>query len=87
MIKKIFSLLLIFTGIAVINSCTKLEENVLDESSVVGLTDKQQAEGIIAPVYAKLVDIFLHTTYFALQEISTDEAILPFRGGTDWGDN
>ncbi|HEV8269912.1 MAG TPA: RagB/SusD family nutrient uptake outer membrane protein, partial [Chitinophagaceae bacterium] len=87
MIKKIFSLLLIFTGISVINSCTKLEEDVLDESSVAGLTDKQQAEGIIAPVYAKLEDIFMHTTYFALQEISTDEAILPFRGGTDWGDN
>jgi len=87
MIKKIFSLLLMFTGIAVINSCTKLEEDVLDEGSVAGLTDKQQAEGIIAPVYAKLEDIFMHTTYFALQEISTDEAILPFRGGTDWGDN
>jgi len=87
MIKKIFSLLLIFTGIAVLNSCTKLEEDVLDEGSVAGLTDKQQAEGIIAPVYAKLEDIFMHTTYFALQEISTDEAILPFRGGTDWGDN
>jgi hypothetical protein len=29
----------------------------------------------------------MHTNYFALQEISTDEAILPFRGGTDWGDN
>lgn len=87
MIKKIVTLLLIFTGIAVINSCTKLKEDVLDESSVAGLTDKQQAEGVISPVYAKLVDIFLHTNYFALQEISTDEAILPFRGGTDWGDN
>ncbi|WP_462249192.1 RagB/SusD family nutrient uptake outer membrane protein [Ferruginibacter sp.] len=87
MIKKILNLLVIFTGIAVINSCTKLKEDILDESSVVGLTDKQQAEGVIAPVYAKLTDVFMHTTYFALQEISTDEAILPFRGGTDWGDN
>ena len=60
---------------------------VLDESSVTGLTDKQIAEGIIAPVYARLPDIFQHTNYFALQEISTDEAILPYRGGTDWGDN
>ncbi len=68
-------------------SCSKLDEKVLDESSVAGLNDKQQAEGIIAPVYAKLEDIFIHTNYFALQEISTDEAILPFRGGTDWGDN
>ncbi|MES2777080.1 MAG: RagB/SusD family nutrient uptake outer membrane protein [Bacteroidota bacterium] len=87
MTKKIFSLVFILTGIAAITGCTKLKEQVLDESSVVGLTAKQQAEGVIAPVYAKLEDIFMHTTYFSLQEISTDEAILPFRGGTDWGDN
>ena len=67
--------------------CTKLVEQVLDESSVTGLTEKQLADGIIAPVYAGLPSLFQHTTYFALQEISTDEAILPYRGGTDWGDN
>ena len=78
---------MLFISIVIINSCTKLNEKVLDESSVTGLTDKQIAEGIIAPVYARLPDIFLHTNYFALQEISTDEAILPYRGGTDWGDN
>src|SRR5215213_2357397 len=87
MLARIITLLLILVSITAINSCTKLKEKVLDESSVAGLTDKQLAEGIISPVYAKLTDIFLHTNYFALQEISTDEAILPFRGGTDWGDN
>jgi hypothetical protein len=87
MTKKILSLLLVIAGTAALNSCTKLSEKVLDEGSVTGLTAKQQAEGIIAPVYAKLEDVFMHTNYFALQEISTDEAILPFRGGTDWGDN
>jgi hypothetical protein len=87
MTHKILSLLLVVTSIVIISSCTKLKEDVLDESSVSGLTAQQQAEGIIAPVYAKLEDIFLHTNYFALQEITTDEAILPFRGGTDWGDN
>jgi len=75
-----------FVSLAVF-SCTKLNEQVLDESSVSGLTDKQLAEGIIAPAYNVLPDIFQHTRYFTLQEISTDEAILPFRGGTDWGDN
>lgn len=69
------------------SGCTKLNEKILDESSATGLTDKQAAEGMIAPVYAVLPNIFLHTNYFALQEISTDEAILPYRGGTDWGDN
>ena len=87
MLKKVASLVLIFISISVLNSCTKLSEKVLDESSANGLTAKQQAEGIIAPAYAKLEDIFTHTNYFTLQEISTDEAILPFRGGTDWGDN
>jgi hypothetical protein len=67
--------------------CTKLNEKVLDEASATGLTEKQIAEGNIAPVYAKPPDLFLHPNYFALQEISTDEAILPYRGGTDWGDN
>ncbi len=41
----------------------------------------------MAPAYGLLPDLFLHTKYFAVQEISSDEAILPYRGGRDWGDN
>lgn len=85
--QKIFSVLMLAVIITTVNSCTKLNEQVLDESSAAGLTDKQVAEGIVAPVYALLPNLWQHTTYFALQEISTDEAILPYRGGTDWGDN
>ncbi|MEJ7693706.1 MAG: hypothetical protein WKF69_11875, partial [Daejeonella sp.] len=84
---KILSLFLLFISLTVMNSCSKLEEKILDESSTSGLTSQQQAESITVPAYAKLEDIFTHTNYFSLQEISTDEAILPFRGGTDWGDN
>jgi starch-binding outer membrane protein, SusD/RagB family len=80
-------ILLIFSAFLTGTSCTKLNEQVLDESSATGLTPKQAAEGAIAPVYAQLPSIFLHTNYLAIQEISTDEAILPYRGGTDWGDN
>lgn len=85
--KRKLTILLSFACIMVVGSCTNLEEVILDETNVTGLSDKQAAEGIIAPVYARLPDIFLHTNYFAIQEISTDEAILPYRGGTDWGDN
>jgi hypothetical protein len=87
MLKKIFAFVLLSASITIIPACTKLNEKVLDESSAVGLTQKQIAEGTIAPVYALLPDLYRHTTFFALQEISTDEAILPYRGGTDWGDN
>jgi starch-binding outer membrane protein, SusD/RagB family len=86
MTKKIF-IPLIFSALVAGTGCTKLHEKVLDESSATGLTPKQAAEGAIAPVYAQLPNIFLHTNYLAIQEISTDEAILPYRGGTDWGDN
>lgn len=87
MTKKIYKILAVFVGVLIISSCTKLNEEVLDETSSTGKTEKEIAEGIIAPVYALLPTIFQHTNYFALQEISTDEAILPYRGGTDWGDN
>jgi starch-binding outer membrane protein, SusD/RagB family len=86
MTKKIF-IPLILSAIVAGTGCTKLNEKVLDESSATGLTPKQAAEGAIAPVYSQLPNIFLHTNYLAIQEISTDEAILPYRGGTDWGDN
>jgi starch-binding outer membrane protein, SusD/RagB family len=86
--KKKLNILL--TGLAILlttNACTKLDEIILDETSATGLTERQIADGIIVPAYALLPSIFQHTTYFALQEISSDEAILPYRGGTDWGDN
>lgn len=85
--KKIIIAKAIVLSILLSVGCTKLNEQVLDESSAGGLTDKEKAEGIIAPVYALLPNLFTHTNYFAIQEISTDEAILPYRGGTDWGDN
>ncbi len=87
MIKKIFYILSFSTVLTVLGSCTKLNEEILDETSSTGTTDKEIAEGILTPVYAILPGLFQHTQYFALQEISTDEAILPYRGGTDWGDN
>ncbi len=84
--KKIiaFSTLL---SILALGSCTSLEEQVLDESFTSSLSANAIADGALSPVYALLPSVYLHTNYFALQEISTDEAILPYRGGTDWGDN
>lgn len=85
--KKTLFISLACFGLLTFAGCTNLVENVLDESSASGLTERQAADGNIAPVYALLPSLFQHTVYFAAQEISTDEAILPYRGGTDWGDN
>ena len=66
--------------------CTTLEEEILDES----LTGTGQAEivsGSIAPVYGLLRhNVWLHTSNFGLQEVASDEGILPYRGGRDWFD-
>lgn len=86
--RKYYKTALLAGIVALAASCTKLNEKVLDESlSTRGLTERQIADGQIAPFYALLPTLHEHTRYFALQEISTDEAILPYRGGTDWGDN
>lgn len=82
--KKIISIVSLAGSLA---ACTNLEEKVLDETFQSNVSEQGIAPGLIAPVYALLPTIYQHTTYFALQEISTDEAILPYRGGTDWGDN
>ncbi len=86
--KKKFTYICVAASILFLtNACTDLKEQVLDESLTAKLTDQEAANGLIVPVYALLPELFQHTRYFALQEISTDEAILPYRGGTDWGDN
>lgn len=78
---------LLFVSIFLNWSCTDLEENVLDESLNPSTAGIDEAVAALAPVYANANnDIWRHTIYFAMQEISTDEAILPYRGGTDWGD-
>ncbi|MFT2009781.1 RagB/SusD family nutrient uptake outer membrane protein [Pontibacter sp. 13R65] len=66
--------------------CTTLEEDVLDES-LTGAGQAETVSGAIAPVYGLLRNgVWLHTVNFGLQEVASDEGILPYRGGTDWYD-
>lgn len=86
--KKKLSTIFTVAGLLMLsNACTDLKEQVLDETLTANLSEEETVNGLLAPTYALLPNLFQHTTYFALQEISTDEAILPYRGGTDWGDN
>lgn len=65
--------------------CTSLEEEILDES-LTGTGQAEPVSGSIAPVYGLLRQVWMHTVNFGLQEVASDEAILPYRGGTDWYD-
>lgn len=65
--------------------CTDLKENILDES-LTGLGKAEAVSGAIAPAYGQVSWTWRHTNYYGLQLIAADEAILPYRGGTDWFD-
>jgi len=67
-------------------SCTDLEEQVLDESLSGTVSEDEIITSVVSPAYALLPRLFLHTHLFCLQEISSDEGILPARGGKDWYD-
>lgn len=65
-------------------SCTDLEEVRLDEAEFGG--QGEVISGAIAPAYGYVSWTWRHTHYYGLQLIPSDEAILPYRGGSDWFD-
>ncbi len=70
-------------------SCTDLQEEVLDEALGEDvLSSSDIADELLAAAYSRMYfEMNNGTDYFALSEVSSDEAILPYRGGTDWYDN
>ena len=76
--------LIAFTGLV---SCTNLDEKVLDEQLGNDLVnDPNNMIALINAPYASLRRTIEWYDYWALQEVSTDEVIVPTRG-TDWYDN
>lgn len=85
-LKQLFNLknVLFLTLALSLSACTKLDEVVLDE--VLG-EDASSPEGALAAAYDRLGDrTFVDNGgIFAMQEYTTDVAMLPTRG-SDWGD-
>lgn len=76
--------LIAFTGLV---ACTNLDEKVLDEQLGTDLVnDPNNMIALINAPYASLRRTIEWYDYWALQEVSTDEVIVPTRG-TDWYDN
>lgn len=82
---RIYTIILLSTFLFVQWGCTSLEEEILDES-LTGQGKAETVSGAIAPAYGQVSWTWRHTNYFGLQEVASDEAILPYRGGTDWYD-
>lgn len=61
-----------------------MEEERIDEAEFGG--QAETISGAIAPAYGYVSWTWRHTNYYGLQLIASDEALLPYRGGTDWFD-
>lgn len=90
MSKKLFNygtafLLLVFV-LPIQQSCTNLDERVYSQLTDANfpLTEEQFIAALGAS-YTSLYALMQHNSYFALQEIASDEAMIPQRGG-DWFD-
>ncbi len=80
-------LFLMITGLLASTGCTDLQENVLDEQLGADLVNNpENIESLINPPYGSLRRTIEWYDYWALQEVSTDEVVIPTRG-TDWYDN
>jgi len=76
-----------FIALVGLVACTNLDEKVLDEQLGTNLVnDPSNMTALINAPYASLRRTIEWYDYWALQEVSTDEVIVPTRG-TDWYDN
>ena len=68
------------------NSCTDLDEKLYDSiSSDNFLKTEEEFIAALGSAYTGLYAMGNHGAYFSMQEISSDEVMIPQRGG-DWGD-
>src|SRR5215210_605071 len=88
---KLLAFLVIAPAVASLPACTDLEETPLSSITPENFyKNADEVMGGLASVYAQLRNIFPGTDgdpgYWALSEVSSDEAIVPTRG-SDWADN
>jgi len=75
---------------AFVLSCTDLEiegtDSIISTDSGTQFSGVADVEGSLDNIYNGINRLGDQANYFALQEVATDEALVPTRG-TDWGDN
>jgi hypothetical protein len=84
--KKIIRyILLIVLVVPAMNSCTDLEEIIIDKTTGEENLVEENMYEIVAPAYNNFNRLFWHFRWWGFQETTTDECFFPTRG-TDWFD-
>lgn len=86
---KIIKIALLFLGVGVVASCTKLDEKLNSTLTTQQVSSSFGTAGtqlLLNGAYADLSFLGAQDQLFSLEENSTDECLVPTRGG-DWDDN
>src|SRR5579871_507832 len=83
--KNNIKILMMILLLSIINSCTKLDSTLYDKVTTFWQTPDQIAAGV-APAYSSLRNYAPASSMFDINELSSDEVIVPTRG-IDWSDN
>ncbi|MBX7127482.1 MAG: RagB/SusD family nutrient uptake outer membrane protein [Cyclobacteriaceae bacterium] len=75
----------LFSAALLVGSCTNLDEKLNDTWTDANFGKGQELDALLLAPYSNLFGFFGHNGYFTLQEVTTDEAMIPQRGG-DWYD-
>ncbi|GAB3365775.1 RagB/SusD family nutrient uptake outer membrane protein [Arachidicoccus ginsenosidivorans] len=81
---KFYYVVLIMCSLVFTVSCTKLNEDLYSE--LTGAGSSKSVSDLLTSAYSTLNGPYQQDNRWCLQEITTDEAIAPTRGG-DWDDN
>jgi starch-binding outer membrane protein, SusD/RagB family len=73
---------LLFVGT---QSCTNLDEPLYDQLGAGTPQTDDEVYSMFSGGYSTLFNLMQHGSYFSVQQVSSDETIIPQRGG-DWGD-
>src|SRR4249919_1319052 len=87
--KKISKFALLFIAVGVTASCTKLNgklNSTLTSTQAASSLGAQGTGFLLAAAYADFTFLAGQDQLFSLEENSTDESLVPTRGG-DWDDN
>jgi hypothetical protein len=82
---NLFYITLTISSFLIINSCTDLQEQILDETTGGSLVTPENLDNLVAPAWGTLRQLYGRDFVWGLQTIPSDECMFPTRGN-DWDD-
>ena len=84
-IYKIYKIIPVIASLILLNACTDLEEQIIDESTGKEFIVEENLYNLVAPSYNTLANLWTRERIWGFMEATSDECMFPTRG-KDWWD-